>query len=67
MRLCALTGKTDVATLLIDAGADVNTKDKDGKTPLMVCSVSKMAVSMFPGKQHAISVQGTCAHTSFFF
>ncbi|XP_072851515.2 fibronectin type 3 and ankyrin repeat domains protein 1 isoform X1 [Pogona vitticeps] len=40
IRLCALTGKTDVATLLIDAGADVNTKDKDGKTPLMVAALN---------------------------
>ncbi|KAJ6668981.1 hypothetical protein lerEdw1_007790 [Lerista edwardsae] len=40
MRLCAMTGKVDVATLLIDAGADVNVKDKDGKTPLMVASLN---------------------------
>ncbi|XP_048361691.1 fibronectin type 3 and ankyrin repeat domains protein 1 isoform X1 [Sphaerodactylus townsendi] len=36
MRVCAISGKSDVATLLIEAGADVNLKDKDGKTPLMV-------------------------------
>ncbi|XP_062989338.1 fibronectin type 3 and ankyrin repeat domains protein 1 [Elgaria multicarinata webbii] len=40
MRLCAITGKADVATLLIDAGADVNVKDKDGKTPLMVAALN---------------------------
>ncbi|KAF7239229.1 Fibronectin type 3 and ankyrin repeat domains protein 1 [Varanus komodoensis] len=40
MRLCAITGKADVAVLLIDAGADVNTKDKDGKTPLMVAALN---------------------------
>uniref|UniRef100_A0A7M4ERL8 Fibronectin type III and ankyrin repeat domains 1 n=1 Tax=Crocodylus porosus TaxID=8502 RepID=A0A7M4ERL8_CROPO len=36
MRVSAVTGKKDVASLLIEAGADVNVKDKDGKTPLMV-------------------------------
>ncbi|XP_019338401.1 fibronectin type 3 and ankyrin repeat domains protein 1 isoform X1 [Alligator mississippiensis] len=36
MRVSAVTGKKDVASLLIKAGADVNVKDKDGKTPLMV-------------------------------
>ncbi|KAM6442891.1 fibronectin type 3 and ankyrin repeat domains protein 1 [Liasis olivaceus] len=40
LRLCALTGKTDVATLLINAGANVNIKDKDGKTPLMVAALN---------------------------
>ncbi|KAJ7325307.1 hypothetical protein JRQ81_018327 [Phrynocephalus forsythii] len=40
MRLCALTGKIDVATLIIDAGADVNIRDKDGKTPLMVAALN---------------------------
>ncbi|XP_053168842.1 fibronectin type 3 and ankyrin repeat domains protein 1 isoform X2 [Hemicordylus capensis] len=40
MRLCALSGKTDVATPLIDAGADVNMKDSDGKTPLMVAALN---------------------------
>lgn len=37
MRVSAVTGNKDVASLLIEAGADVNMKDKDGKTPLMVC------------------------------
>uniref|UniRef100_A0A8C6VLQ9 Fibronectin type III and ankyrin repeat domains 1 n=1 Tax=Naja naja TaxID=35670 RepID=A0A8C6VLQ9_NAJNA len=41
LRLCALSGKTDVATILINAGANVNVKDKDGKTPLMVCCTAK--------------------------
>ncbi|XP_048712204.1 fibronectin type 3 and ankyrin repeat domains protein 1 isoform X5 [Caretta caretta] len=36
MRVSAVTGNKDVASLLIEAGADVNMKDKDGKTPLMV-------------------------------
>ncbi|XP_066477536.1 fibronectin type 3 and ankyrin repeat domains protein 1 [Tiliqua scincoides] len=40
MRLCAMSGKVDVATLFIDAGADVNLKDKDGKTPLMIASLN---------------------------
>ncbi|XP_077786481.1 fibronectin type 3 and ankyrin repeat domains protein 1 isoform X3 [Podarcis muralis] len=40
MRLCAITGKADVATTLLDAGADVNVKDKDGKTPLMVAALN---------------------------
>ncbi|XP_008104963.2 fibronectin type 3 and ankyrin repeat domains protein 1 isoform X2 [Anolis carolinensis] len=40
MRLCALTGKTDVATLFIDAGASVNIRDKDGKTPLMIAALN---------------------------
>uniref|UniRef100_A0A8D0H9V3 Fibronectin type III and ankyrin repeat domains 1 n=1 Tax=Sphenodon punctatus TaxID=8508 RepID=A0A8D0H9V3_SPHPU len=35
MRVSAITGNKDVASLLISAGADVNVKDKDGKTPLM--------------------------------
>lgn len=41
LRLCALSGKTDVALILINAGADVNIKDKDGKTSLMVCCTAK--------------------------
>nr|XP_060499023.1 fibronectin type 3 and ankyrin repeat domains protein 1 [Panthera onca] len=36
MRVSAVSGNQRVASLLIEAGADVNTKDKDGKTPLMV-------------------------------
>ncbi|XP_055416307.1 fibronectin type 3 and ankyrin repeat domains protein 1 [Bubalus kerabau] len=36
MRVSAVSGNQEVASLLIDAGADVNMKDKDGKTPLMV-------------------------------
>ncbi|XP_077206190.1 fibronectin type 3 and ankyrin repeat domains protein 1 [Paroedura picta] len=40
MRLCAMSGKRDVADLLIEAGADVNMKDKDGKTPLMVAALN---------------------------
>lgn len=36
MRVSAVSGNQEVASLLIDAGADVNVKDKDGKTPLMV-------------------------------
>ncbi|XP_038296816.1 fibronectin type 3 and ankyrin repeat domains protein 1 isoform X1 [Canis lupus baileyi] len=36
MRVSAVSGNQRVASLLIEAGADVNMKDKDGKTPLMV-------------------------------
>ncbi|XP_049646410.1 fibronectin type 3 and ankyrin repeat domains protein 1 [Suncus etruscus] len=36
MRVSAVSGNQAVASLLIDAGADVNKRDKDGKTPLMV-------------------------------
>ncbi|XP_015428082.1 PREDICTED: fibronectin type 3 and ankyrin repeat domains protein 1 [Myotis davidii] len=36
MRVSAVSGSERVASLLIEAGADVNVKDKDGKTPLMV-------------------------------
>lgn len=37
MRVSAVSGNQSVASVLIEAGADVNMKDKDGKTPLMVC------------------------------
>ncbi|XP_072545824.1 fibronectin type 3 and ankyrin repeat domains 1 protein-like [Salminus brasiliensis] len=36
MRVSAVGGNAAVASLLIRAGADVNVRDKDGKTPLMV-------------------------------
>ncbi|XP_004681011.1 PREDICTED: fibronectin type 3 and ankyrin repeat domains protein 1 [Condylura cristata] len=36
MRVSAVSGNQRVASLLIEAGADVNRRDKDGKTPLMV-------------------------------
>ncbi|KAI4893582.1 hypothetical protein NFI96_021375, partial [Prochilodus magdalenae] len=36
LRVSAVTGNTAVAALLISAGADINVRDKDGKTPLMV-------------------------------
>uniref|UniRef100_A0A8C7RRD0 Fibronectin type III and ankyrin repeat domains 1 n=1 Tax=Oncorhynchus mykiss TaxID=8022 RepID=A0A8C7RRD0_ONCMY len=36
MRVSAVSGNPAVASLLIRAGADVNTRDKDGKTPLML-------------------------------
>ncbi|XP_052567834.1 fibronectin type 3 and ankyrin repeat domains protein 1 isoform X3 [Peromyscus californicus insignis] len=36
MRVSAVTGSQNVASLLIEAGADVNMRDKDGKTPLMI-------------------------------
>ncbi|KAK1793474.1 hypothetical protein P4O66_011855, partial [Electrophorus voltai] len=35
MRVSAMSGNAAVASLLIRAGADVNVRDKDGKTPLM--------------------------------
>ncbi|XP_039691945.1 fibronectin type 3 and ankyrin repeat domains protein 1 isoform X1 [Pteropus medius] len=36
MRVSAVSGNQKAASLLIEAGANVNVKDKDGKTPLMV-------------------------------
>lgn len=36
MIVSLMTGDKAVASLLISAGADVNVKDKDAKTPLMV-------------------------------
>ncbi|XP_054379020.2 fibronectin type 3 and ankyrin repeat domains protein 1 isoform X12 [Pongo abelii] len=36
MRVSAVSGSQRVASLLIDAGANVNVKDRNGKTPLMV-------------------------------
>ncbi|KAG9346086.1 hypothetical protein JZ751_007904, partial [Albula glossodonta] len=36
MRVSAVGGNVAVASLLIKAGADVNARDKNGKTPLMV-------------------------------
>lgn len=36
MRVSVVTGNAAVASLLIQAGADVNVRDKHGKTPLMV-------------------------------
>ncbi|XP_043912117.1 fibronectin type 3 and ankyrin repeat domains protein 1 isoform X2 [Protopterus annectens] len=36
MRVSAVSGNVDAASSLIQAGANVNAKDKDGKTPLMV-------------------------------
>lgn len=43
MRVSAVSGNQRVASLLIEAGADVNMKDKDGKTPLMVRHSSERA------------------------
>ncbi|XP_075144171.1 fibronectin type 3 and ankyrin repeat domains protein 1, partial [Leptodactylus fuscus] len=40
MRVSAVTGNPDVARRLIAAGADVNVKDKDGKSPLMVAALN---------------------------
>lgn len=51
MRVCAINGKTDVAALLIEAGANVNMKDKDGKTPLMVCIYNKCHTATLPVKE----------------
>ncbi|XP_038629678.1 fibronectin type 3 and ankyrin repeat domains protein 1 isoform X2 [Scyliorhinus canicula] len=36
MRVAALTGNAEVASVLIKAGANVNIQDKMGKTPLMI-------------------------------
>nr|XP_033796630.1 fibronectin type 3 and ankyrin repeat domains protein 1 isoform X2 [Geotrypetes seraphini] len=35
MRVSSITGNSDVASCLIEAGADINVKDKNGKSPLM--------------------------------
>ncbi|KAK2843256.1 hypothetical protein Q7C36_011471 [Tachysurus vachellii] len=40
MRVSALSGNTAVASLLVQAGADINVQDKDGKTPLMLAVVN---------------------------
>ncbi|XP_066549225.1 fibronectin type 3 and ankyrin repeat domains 1 protein [Amia ocellicauda] len=40
MRVSALTGDASIAALLVKAGADVNTRDRDGKTPLMVAALN---------------------------
>ncbi|XP_077992513.1 fibronectin type 3 and ankyrin repeat domains protein 1-like [Glandiceps talaboti] len=40
MRACTLGGNPDVARVLINAGAQVNTRDHDGKTPLMIASLN---------------------------
>ncbi|XP_051779756.1 fibronectin type 3 and ankyrin repeat domains protein 1 isoform X1 [Erpetoichthys calabaricus] len=40
MRVSALSGNARVASLLIQAGADVNVQDKDGKTPLMMSALN---------------------------
>ncbi|XP_030060660.1 fibronectin type 3 and ankyrin repeat domains protein 1 [Microcaecilia unicolor] len=40
MRVSSITGNTDVASCLIEAGADINIKDKDGKSPLMVAALN---------------------------
>ncbi|XP_068111834.1 fibronectin type 3 and ankyrin repeat domains protein 1 [Hyperolius riggenbachi] len=40
MRVSAVSGSTEVARCLIAAGAKVNVKDKDGKTPLMVAALN---------------------------
>ncbi|KAI8512524.1 Multidrug resistance-associated protein 4 [Branchiostoma belcheri] len=39
-RVAALNGDPQIAQLLIQAGADVNRKDKDGKTPLMIAALN---------------------------
>ncbi|XP_078667893.1 fibronectin type 3 and ankyrin repeat domains 1 protein-like isoform X1 [Branchiostoma floridae x Branchiostoma belcheri] len=39
-RVAALNGDPQIAQLLIRAGADVNRKDKDGKTPLMIAALN---------------------------
>uniref|UniRef100_A0A8C5YRQ1 Fibronectin type 3 and ankyrin repeat domains 1 protein n=1 Tax=Marmota marmota marmota TaxID=9994 RepID=A0A8C5YRQ1_MARMA len=43
MRVSVVSGSQKVASLLIEAGADVNVRDKDGKTPLMA-AVFQVAV-----------------------
>lgn len=36
MRVSAISGNAAAASILLQAGADVNVRDKAGKTPLMV-------------------------------
>uniref|UniRef100_A0A668ATC1 Fibronectin type III and ankyrin repeat domains 1 n=1 Tax=Myripristis murdjan TaxID=586833 RepID=A0A668ATC1_9TELE len=36
MRVSAVTGNANVASILLGAGADINVRDRDGKTPLMI-------------------------------
>ncbi|KAM8924615.1 fibronectin type 3 and ankyrin repeat domains protein 1 [Pelodytes ibericus] len=40
MRVSAITGNADIAQCLITAGANVNAKDSDGKTPLMIATLN---------------------------
>ncbi|XP_078499639.1 fibronectin type 3 and ankyrin repeat domains protein 1 [Lissotriton helveticus] len=40
MRVSAVSGDEEVASYLIDYGADVNFKDTDGQTPLMVATLN---------------------------
>nr|DBA14988.1 TPA: hypothetical protein GDO54_004256 [Pyxicephalus adspersus] len=40
MRVSAVTGNTDIARCLIIAGAEVNAKDSNGKSPLMVAALN---------------------------
>ncbi|XP_038070828.1 fibronectin type 3 and ankyrin repeat domains 1 protein-like [Patiria miniata] len=40
LRCAAMAGDPNVARVLINAGAEVNVKDKDGKTPLMIASLN---------------------------
>lgn len=48
MRVSAVSGDAEMAALLIRAGADVNVRDRDGKTPLMVCTVLLCRVTRAP-------------------
>ncbi|XP_047549452.1 fibronectin type 3 and ankyrin repeat domains protein 1-like [Lutra lutra] len=40
MRVSAVSGNQSVASVLIEGGADVNMRDKDGKTPLVVAMLN---------------------------
>ena len=46
LHTAALIGNTDVAVMLLDAGANANTRDSDGQTPYYVaCENENMIVA----------------------
>lgn len=53
MRVSAISGNTAVASVLLQAGADVNVRDKAGKTPLMVFII-KTAIRIVLDKMNFI-------------
>ncbi|XP_053306920.1 fibronectin type 3 and ankyrin repeat domains protein 1 isoform X2 [Spea bombifrons] len=55
MRVSAITGDPDVAQCLIKAGANVNAKDSDGKTPLMY-GISIMDMAKAFNRQNVVSI-----------
>ena len=47
MRCASVVGNAAVAKVLLNAGAKVDAKDKDGKTPLMVSNTCTAEVEIF--------------------